>query len=178
MAPAHTPEQIWQNCLKNQNIISTHLGWSDEETLCAARACSVEVEFLRSYTLVLQVQNVDPDLSHANGFNTSEICTTPKTLNSANDGGNGVGNEDVEDWIGNYGGGTGGGNGGDKDDNSIGYQGDAGQTQKECCGVYPNRYPYHSISSAGFKQCCVDKTYNDLMHVCCDGQIQAFCSEY
>jgi len=170
---AHTPEEIWTNCLDNQDIFTN---WSAEERLCAARACAVENEFLRSYTLVLQKYNVDPSLSHANGFNASESCA-PKTDKKVGNGGNSGGNDDVDDWIGSYGGGT-GGNGGNKDDNSTGDQGDDGQVHKECCGVYPNRFPYHSISSAGFKQCCVDKTYNDLMHVCCDGTIQAFCSEY
>jgi hypothetical protein len=35
----------------------------------------------------------------------------------------------------------------------------------QCCGAYPNRFPYKTQN--GGRQCCVDTTYNPLLLECC-----------
>ena len=42
----------------------------------------------------------------------------------------------------------------------------------ECCGKYPNRYPY--ASDGGFRDCCGQKTYSIENYECCeDEQVRA-----
>ena len=151
--PHNTPEELWNSCEQRQKF----LNYGADEALCATQACVAETHFVDEMTDFLVSGNMLPNLEHKNGFNvTSECVHVFEKNNSGNGGGNG---------------------GGGNKDSISGYQGDGGQiSDKECCGAYPKKFPYHPVSSAGFKQCCVDKTYNDLVHVCCDGQIKSFCS--
>lgn len=40
---------------------------------------------------------------------------------------------------------------------------------KECCGAYPERFPF--APKNGARGCCVNKTYNTLMLECCDNGV-------
>ena len=45
---------------------------------------------------------------------------------------------------------------------------------RECCGVYPFRFPYKSLE--GSRACCAGKTYSTVKYECCDdGTISAAC---
>jgi len=159
-----TAELIYSNCKESQQLLAQ--AWTPEQLECAIHSCAVETQFLAGYTETLMTSNYQASLSHKNGFNVTEKCVHVVEEYSGGQNGGNSGN-----------GGNGGTGGGGNKDNMSGYQGDGGViAEKECCGVYPKRFPYHPVSSAGFRQCCVDKTYNDLMHVCCEGQIQAFCA--
>jgi len=41
----------------------------------------------------------------------------------------------------------------------------AGRSDKECCGTYPNRFPFKTFG--GEKACCGDRTYSTLALQCC-----------
>lgn len=43
------------------------------------------------------------------------------------------------------------------------------EAEKECCGVYPLRYPFKVETSNGNKGCCGDKTYLSDLMMCCPG---------
>ena len=46
-------------------------------------------------------------------------------------------------------------------------------SDRACCGEYPNRFPYKINARDGTsRQCCGDRTYNDSMYVCCSGEIE------
>merc|ERR1711981_151725 len=46
--------------------------------------------------------------------------------------------------------------------------------QKECCGAYPNRFPYKTLDGA--RACCGSRTYNtELLNCCGSGQVIANC---
>lgn len=48
------------------------------------------------------------------------------------------------------------------------------KSEKECCGSYPNRYPFKSYGGA--RACCGSATYNADMYSCCsDGSIKFSC---
>lgn len=44
---------------------------------------------------------------------------------------------------------------------------------KECCGAYPNRFPYKTLD--GDRNCCGSRTYNTQILNCCAGQVKANC---
>lgn len=49
-----------------------------------------------------------------------------------------------------------------------------GTRELSCCGSYPNRFPF--ATGAGNRECCVDKTYNTNIFMCCDdGQVRLGC---
>jgi len=41
-----------------------------------------------------------------------------------------------------------------------------GPANKECCGNYPDRFPYRTVG--GDRKCCGTRTYNSLTLKCCD----------
>jgi len=43
-----------------------------------------------------------------------------------------------------------------------------GPTNKECCGSYPDRFPFKTIG--GDRKCCGNRTYNSLTLKCCDAE--------
>jgi hypothetical protein len=46
--------------------------------------------------------------------------------------------------------------------------------QKECCGSYPQRFPYKTLD--GERACCGGRTYNTaLLNCCSNGQVKANC---
>jgi len=46
--------------------------------------------------------------------------------------------------------------------------------QKECCGAYPQRYPFKTLD--GERACCGGRTYNtNLLNCCTNGQVKANC---
>lgn len=48
------------------------------------------------------------------------------------------------------------------------------QSEKDCCGAYPNRYPFKTYD--GQRSCCQSSTYNANMFSCCnDGSIRVTC---
>jgi hypothetical protein len=45
---------------------------------------------------------------------------------------------------------------------------------KECCGSYPNRFPFKTLD--GDRACCASRTYNTQILSCCpNGQVKANC---
>lgn len=47
------------------------------------------------------------------------------------------------------------------------------ESEKDCCGEYPNRFPYKIEARDGStRKCCGGKTYNHGMYACCDDQIE------
>lgn len=49
------------------------------------------------------------------------------------------------------------------------------KSEKECCGAYPNRWPFKSYG--GQRACCISSTYNADMYSCCnDGSIKVSCT--
>ena len=42
----------------------------------------------------------------------------------------------------------------------------AGRSEKECCGIYPTRFPFKTYN--GDKACCGDKVYSTISNQCCD----------
>jgi len=59
------------------------------------------------------------------------------------------------------------GNGNNQCENGV-----ADAAKKQCCGTYPDRYPYST--SEGCRQCCGAKTFNVDKHQCCDNTLAAF----
>jgi len=48
------------------------------------------------------------------------------------------------------------------------------KSEKECCGEYPLRFPYKHLN--GDRACCVDRTYNTNVLMCCDdGSVKIVC---
>jgi len=48
------------------------------------------------------------------------------------------------------------------------------KSDKECCGEYPLRFPYKHLN--GDRACCVDRTYNTNVLMCCDdGSVKIVC---
>ena len=42
------------------------------------------------------------------------------------------------------------------------------ESEKACCGAYPNRFPYKKNAIDGSRrECCGDKTYNTNLYDCC-----------
>jgi len=49
-----------------------------------------------------------------------------------------------------------------------------GDSEKECCGEYPVRFPYKTLG--GERSCCVNKTYStSRLHCCDDGAVRISC---
>ena len=48
-------------------------------------------------------------------------------------------------------------------------------SERQCCGAYPNRFPYRTLS--GERQCCGSKLYlkSDLLNCCADGSLKISC---
>jgi len=44
------------------------------------------------------------------------------------------------------------------------------EAEKECCGVYPIRYPFKVQTSFGNKACCGQRTYRSDLMECCPGE--------
>ena len=42
-------------------------------------------------------------------------------------------------------------------------------SEKQCCGDYPNRFPYRVNGAFGERACCDGKTYNKSTFECCNG---------
>ena len=51
-------------------------------------------------------------------------------------------------------------------DSCVAKKAGGGPTNKECCGSYPDRFPYKT--SGGNRKCCGNRTYNTLTLKCCD----------
>jgi hypothetical protein len=51
-------------------------------------------------------------------------------------------------------------------------RGERGTAVEECCGNFPERFPYFSDDGWGtIRRCCGNKTYSPVQHMCCDGNI-------
>lgn len=46
-------------------------------------------------------------------------------------------------------------------------------TNVECCGSFPNRYPYRFSKDGSGKQCCSNSIFNTDTHQCCDGTVRS-----
>lgn len=56
----------------------------------------------------------------------------------------------------------------------IGCPSTGGQSEVECCGTYPLRFPYNK--KGGERDCCGDQTYSTVFRECCaDGELKATC---
>jgi len=46
--------------------------------------------------------------------------------------------------------------------------------EKQCCGLYPNRFPFKTLG--GDRACCVDRTFNtNTLNCCSDGSVKFNC---
>lgn len=106
---------------------------------CARRACIIEGSFIDNLMNFFLMENggIDEDKKHSNGFQAAEICKWKSPCVEDN----------CEctnpDGCGN------------PDIKSI-----------ECCGHYPNRYPY--LIKNGDRDCCGWSTYKVALQQCCD----------
>lgn len=49
-----------------------------------------------------------------------------------------------------------------------------GPSERECCGIYPIRFPYKTLN--GDRDCCVERTYfTNLLSCCSDGKVRVTC---
>merc|ERR1711981_887013 len=44
-------------------------------------------------------------------------------------------------------------------------------TEKECCGTYPHRFPFKLATLGGARNCCGENTYNPDVMECCPGNV-------
>lgn len=46
-----------------------------------------------------------------------------------------------------------------------------GGYQLQCCGAYPDRFPYRFAKDGSGKQCCGDRVFDSMTHSCCPDQV-------
>lgn len=133
---------------------------------CAQKTCMVEGWFVLSYfTYSIFGGGINSELQHLNGFDPVETCgakdLTPTEAPPVE--------EPVEEPpIENPGDDT----GEEEPECTEGVDCPIEET-KECCGPYPERFPYKRNVE---HQCCVFSTYNPNMFLCCsDGQVLLAC---
>ena len=126
---------------------------------CAAQTCELELSMLTEYYRgVLQdpnftVLSVDPNNQHVKfggPFDPADSCGNPGNPSSVV---NANQQQNSQYHAGNH---------------PMSWSSD-----KECCGTFPNRVPYHTLN--GQRACCNGKTYNTLMNNCCSGVVQISC---
>jgi len=108
---------------------------------CAAAACSVETSFIQTYTSITQTYNPQYPVYGHSGVVSGD------TSNTAGDIGTGTFNH-VRNCV-------------------PPPTGLKDESPRECCGTYPERYPYKTYSNA--RKCCGGSVYYDETHECCNG---------
>lgn len=107
---------------------------------CAAAACSVETSFIQLYTSITQTYNPQFPVYGHDGVESG-------ALPGATDIGTGTFKPERNCVT-----------------NDIGTK---DETPRECCGTYPERFPYKTYGNA--KRCCGGSVYVDATHKCCNG---------
>lgn len=137
---------------------------------CTTRACMIEsyfmAELLKMY-IATDFSNaqlygaggpLDAAYRHNNGFDPAESCMTVNVnLNGPFSGATGTGGD--------------GGAGTNVGPPAVA---SGGSNTRQCCGVYPTRFPYHT--EYGTRGCCGQKSYDaSLLSCCSDLTIQMVC---
>jgi hypothetical protein len=113
---------------------------------CAAVACAVDAEFIRHVFLYLADNTLNMTLSGWYGFDGS-VCNPGARDGSATTVAPGTTAAQANPTT------------------APGGTTAAPEPTLDCCGAYPNRYPYKLQS--GNRACCVDTTYNVQILECC-----------
>lgn len=119
---------------------------------CQKQACKVEGQFvMKMYEALTRGTTFNETFLHSNGFEPSEQCVPRRSSIKNNSNG---------------GGGGGGGAPTTIPPHSIFH---STGIAKQCCGQYPNRFPYMHIENV--RGCCGAHTYNPFLKDCCDDGI-------
>merc|ERR1711899_106908 len=117
---------------------------------CAAEACHVDAVFIREVVLFLADNTLNMTLSGWYGFDGT-ICTGASSAGTTLSPPVPVTTQNAPTTA------------------AAATTVTAPQPTTQCCGAYPNRFPYRTQN--GGRACCVDTTYNTMVLECCSNNV-------
>ena len=143
-------------------------------TGCEYATCTVEGWFVMNWLRYAMFGGtIDYSMRHAEGFDPEANCHGPgigttKAPNSDDDNGTADPNDPFAPIVP-----SGGNDDNDGNGNIPGTNPEDGVPSKQCCSIYPEKFPYHHNDA---HKCCVNHTYNPNLFYCCDdGSVQFSC---